>query len=129
MTVERDKDSGSATALKIETILDILRSQFRFPEWSQLKVESGRPTDLEEVKNQLELLQKQAETVFSFFDRRKQLVARTGGHLRPEIDSALVSASGNLRSAATALAAGQTTAVRRYIESAQASLKVLDSYR
>jgi hypothetical protein len=129
MTVERDKESGSATALKIETILNLLRSQFRFPKWSQLKIESGRPTDLEEVRSQLAMLQKRAEVVFSFFERRKQEIAKAGGHLRSEIESALVSASGNLRSATTALGAGQTTAVRRYMESAQASLIALESFR
>jgi hypothetical protein len=83
----------------------------------------------EELQNRLELAKARGQTSVDFFDRRRRTVESAGGHLRPEIDSAIQEFSIGVRSATNFLQEHQVTEARGQIDTLEKTLQRLETMK
>jgi len=83
----------------------------------------------EALQNRLDLAKVRGQASVDFFDRRRQTVESSGGHLRPEIDSAIQEFSLGVRSAAKFLQEHQVMEARGQIDTLEKTVQRLEAMK
>ena len=127
MTIQQTADSG--IALKIDSVLALLRGNFNLAQTSQIQVERNRPSDLDTLRVRLGHMQVEAEELNTFFSNRRRMVVASGGQWRSAITSALQAVAVDLQEAGSALNTREIVRARRALEAAGSRFEELRRYK
>jgi hypothetical protein len=83
----------------------------------------------DELQNRLQLAKTRGQALADFFDRRRRTVETSGGHLRPEIETAVQEYALGVRSATKSLQDHQVAEARNQIETLEKTLQRLDAMK
>jgi len=129
MTVQISKSDDLAKALKLETILDVIRGPFGFAELNRLKVAEKGSSALEGLRERYEQISRSEKALTEFFGRRKKEAQSRGFPFRGDIDLKIADTEAQLASAKRFLDGKQTPSAQKALDAAEQSLKSLEAMK
>jgi len=83
----------------------------------------------EEQRNRLELLKRRGQVSLDFFDRRRKTIESSGGHLRPEIETAALEYASEVRSATRLIDDHRVGEAKGQVDALEKTVERLDAMR
>jgi S1-C subfamily serine protease len=129
MTVQISKSDDLAKALKLETILDVVRGSFGFVELNRLKVAEKGGAALEVLRDRYKQISRSEKALTNFFDGRRTEARRLGYPFRGAIDLKIAEVEDQLADAKRFLDGKQTPSAQKALDAAEQSLKALEAMK